>query len=50
MMTTELAALLELLQLWRQHKDAQAYFVQKYIQDYGPIPDEFGDQIRELLT
>ena len=30
-------------------KNIRAQIIQDYVQHYGPIPDEYGDKIRELL-
>lgn len=30
-------------------KNAKAILLQSYIQQFGPIPDEYADEVRELL-
>ena len=30
-------------------KNAKAIILQNYIAEFGPVPDEYGDVIRELL-
>lgn len=30
-------------------KNIQAIILQTYIQDYGPVPDAYGEQIKNLL-
>ena len=30
-------------------KNIRVQIIQGYVQHYGPIPDEYGDKIRELL-
>lgn len=43
-------SLLDALQRWKQHKDVQAGILQAYIQAYGPVPEEYGAIIRELMA
>ena len=48
--TERLELLINMLKDRIGDKNIQAIILQTYIQDYGPVPDEFGDQIRELMT
>lgn len=45
---------MELLLLLLEHhkgdKNTQAVYLQSYISTFGPIPDEYGDKVRELLS
>lgn len=44
----ELQALITLLQL-PIHRSTKANLLQSYIATYGAIPDEYGEQIKNLL-
>ena len=46
---SEIQALITLLQL-PIDKTAKANLLQNYIATYGAIPDEYGEQIRHLLS
>lgn len=43
-----LLALMALLKMCTD-KNMRAVILESYVQQYGPIPDEYGDKIRELL-
>lgn len=49
MKKTTVDILLIFLEQLRADKNAQAICLQQYISSYGPIPDEYGDKVRELL-
>jgi hypothetical protein len=42
-------ALINLLEGFRGNKSAQASYLQAFIQQYGPVPEEYGDKVRKLL-
>ena len=41
--------LINILEGFRGNKNAQAYYMQAYIQKYGPIPNEYAAKIRKLM-
>ena len=45
----DIQALIQVLKYYKEDKTAQAICLQTYIQQYGPIPNEYGDTIKELL-
>lgn len=47
---TPIEILLVFLRRFKSDKDVQARFLQQYISNYGPIPDEYGDKVRDLLN
>ena len=44
-----LNSLINMLEGFRGNKSAQAVYLQSYIQQFGPIPDEYGAKIKKLL-
>ena len=42
--------LLLILEQHKGDKNTQALYLQSYISSFGPIPDEYGDKVRELLS
>jgi len=41
--------LIHILEISEGNKDLQARYLQSFVQQYGPIPDEYGDKVRELV-
>lgn len=41
--------LIKMLEGYRGNKNAQAIWLQAFIQKFGPVPDEYGDKIRKLM-
>ena len=41
--------LLSILDICKGNKDLQAKYLQSFVQQYGPIPDKYGDEVRELI-
>ena len=46
----EIRWLKEKLREYKGNKTIQALLLQTYIKEYGPIPDEYGDTIRQILS
>ena len=44
-----LNSLINMLEGFRGNKSAQAVYLQSYIQQFGPIPDEYGSKVRKLM-
>lgn len=42
--------LLLVLEQHKGDKNTQAIYLQSFISTFGPIPDEYGDKVRELLS
>lgn len=38
--------LVDTLCKWKNNKTAQALILQAYIDEFGPVPDEYGERIR----
>lgn len=51
-MNEKLQSLMDMLALLpgRENLNMRAILAQSYIQSYGPIPDEYGDQVKKLLA
>ena len=41
--------LIKLLEGYRGNKNAQATYLQAFIQQFGPVPDEYGAKVRKLM-
>jgi len=41
--------LLDLLKRYEGNKNAQATFLQTYIQNFGPVPNQYAAEIRKLM-
>ena len=41
--------LINILEISKGNKDLQASYLQSFVQMYGPIPDKYGDKVRELM-
>lgn len=42
--------LIILLEKYKSDTNIQAICLQNYISTYGPIPDSYGDQVKQLLN
>lgn len=38
-----------ILEISKGNKDLQAKHLQSFVQQYGPIPDKYGDKVKELM-
>lgn len=41
--------LIKMLEGYRGNKSAQAAYLQAFIQQFGPVPDEYGERVRKLM-
>lgn len=41
--------LIMMLEGYRGNKNAQSAYLQAFIQQFGPVPDEYSDKIRRLM-
>lgn len=41
--------LIKILESYRGDKSSQAVYLQAFIQQFGPVPDEYGAKVRELM-
>lgn len=48
--TTEMVmALINVLEGFRGNKSAQAVYLQAFVQQYGPVPEEYSAKVRKLM-
>lgn len=41
--------LISILEISKGNKNLQASYLQSFVQQYGPIPDKYGDRVRALM-
>lgn len=51
-MNEQLQTLFDMLALFpgKENLNIRAILAESYVQSYGPIPDEYGDQVKKLLA